>query len=93
MFITSFDSDSNFIKYEALSHEVQGDPENGKSRFQSWAIYPTTCTPNIAVLLPRSGTSGNSRAIQLVDKGKLALVGGGGRWGDPDLKCLSILVM
>lgn len=47
--ISSFDSDSNFIKYEELLYEVQGGLENGKSRFESWAIYGTAYTPNTAV--------------------------------------------
>lgn len=83
--ITSFDPDSILIKYEASLHEVQGGPENGKSRSESWAIYPTAYTPNTAVLLSSRGTS-RSNALQLVGTGKLALAGvGQGEWGDPDL--------
>lgn len=52
-----------------------------------------TSQPELLPLLFCNGTSRSSSAIKLVDKGKLALVEGGGRRGDPDLKCLSISVV
>lgn len=39
--LISFDPGSILIKYEALLPEVQGGPENGKSRFESCVVYPT----------------------------------------------------